>query len=243
MLSAESDALGVAGWDHTLAGLPAEHQQRAERVRAHLVVLRGGAPFLSPTDAAALLEWLDRDVPVPLLLAALEDAAERRRRLRSRSPLSLQNARGEVRRRLQRPQADGRPTGSRAAWVTEVGAMPDLPVASDAPGPLDAIIAPLRTAPEASELVAALSALHAPDADALADAAIELASRWLLQRWDALPEAERTEMLHNALAELLTWGADLPEATQVELCEEAARAVLRERYPTLSATFILRWVC
>ena len=33
----------------------------AEEVRAHLVALRGGAPFLSPGDARLLLRWLDTE--------------------------------------------------------------------------------------------------------------------------------------------------------------------------------------
>ena len=36
-----------------------DHRDAVEEVRAHLVSIRGGAPFLSPADAWQLLEWLD----------------------------------------------------------------------------------------------------------------------------------------------------------------------------------------
>lgn len=70
-------------------GVPAGYREAAEEVRDHLVALRGGAPFLSPRDALALVRWLDEGVAVPLILLALERAAARRRANRARTPLSL----------------------------------------------------------------------------------------------------------------------------------------------------------
>ena len=59
-------------------------QDAAAQIVAHLVSLRGGAPFLSSSDARLLMSWLNQGVPVPLLLHALEEAAESRRKKRLR---------------------------------------------------------------------------------------------------------------------------------------------------------------
>ncbi len=68
-------------------------------MRAHLVALRGGAPFLSPSDAWLLVQWLEAGVSVGDVLLALERAAEARRRRRSRIPLTL----GAAKRHLGKP--------------------------------------------------------------------------------------------------------------------------------------------
>ncbi len=51
-------------------------EQDAEIVRAYLVELRGGAPFLSSRDGRLLLVWMDSDVPVALICQALEELSE-----------------------------------------------------------------------------------------------------------------------------------------------------------------------
>ncbi|HMV67604.1 MAG TPA: hypothetical protein PKA64_12195, partial [Myxococcota bacterium] len=58
-----------------LPDVPAAWVVAAERVRRHLVAARGGAPFLSPTDADLLVGWLESGVPVPTILGAIEAAA------------------------------------------------------------------------------------------------------------------------------------------------------------------------
>ena len=56
----------------------------ADEVCRHLVMIRGGAPFLSSVDADLLTRWLDEGVGVGLILRAIERAAESRRKRRSR---------------------------------------------------------------------------------------------------------------------------------------------------------------
>ena len=68
----------------------------AEEVRAHLVTLRGRALFLSPLDGRLLLEWLEAGVTVPFILKTLEEAAEKRRAKRLKSPLKLSSIKGRV---------------------------------------------------------------------------------------------------------------------------------------------------
>ena len=53
--------------------VPPEHQQAAALICDHLVSVRGGALFLSNADAVRLLGWLDRAVPVPSILLAIEN--------------------------------------------------------------------------------------------------------------------------------------------------------------------------
>ncbi len=72
------------------------HQELAEAVRAYLVGLRGGAPFLSSADARLLKRWLDQDLPLWLILEGLDKAAAKRRERRLRTPLSLQHAKAFV---------------------------------------------------------------------------------------------------------------------------------------------------
>ena len=73
-------------------------EQDAEIVRAYLVELRGGAPFLSSRDGRLLLVWMDSDVPVALICQALDVAARRRRKRRVKTPLSLRNAETAVKK-------------------------------------------------------------------------------------------------------------------------------------------------
>lgn len=73
-------------------------ERDAEAVRAYLVELRGGAPFLSSRDGRLLLRWLEDDVPVALICQALDAAAHKRRKKRVKTPLSLRNAQSAVKK-------------------------------------------------------------------------------------------------------------------------------------------------
>ena len=78
--------------------IPPKYQEKAEEVRAYLVQLRGGAPFLSGADGRLLIEWLDKEVPIPAILSALDVVCERRRAKRVRSRLSLNVCKGALRK-------------------------------------------------------------------------------------------------------------------------------------------------
>ena len=83
--------------------VPAVWREAAEEIRAHLCMLRGGAPFLSPADTWQLVRWLDCGVSVADVLQALERAAAARRAKRGKTPLSLVAAN----RHLGKPSAGG----------------------------------------------------------------------------------------------------------------------------------------
>ena len=104
------------------------HAARAEEVRAYLVALRGGAPFLSSADGRLLVKWLDAGIPVPLILTALDRVAARRAAGRQRSRLTLNAARKEVEGLWGMPEARPAPavaaetTAALRAWADAVAA-------------------------------------------------------------------------------------------------------------------------
>ena len=50
---------------------------KAEEVRAYVVAVRGGAPFLSAADGRLLVQWLERGISVGRILAAIDEVAEK----------------------------------------------------------------------------------------------------------------------------------------------------------------------
>ena len=218
------------GWSATLGDLPRGHQERAERVRSHLVAVRGGSPFLSPTDAALLMGWLDADVPVARILAAVELTAERRRKQRARLPMALANAASLV--------ARGDSPAARPPVVAEAALL-----AHDGPAhPLGALAASLRGGPYEA-LGPALLALDAAVPDELAERAILVVADAYEAAWQDMGDDERDALLHTAQAALADVLHLFDEATLETVLHEHARGLLRERTPHLSATAILRLVC
>lgn len=86
--------------DHLLYNIPPQHQEKAEEIRAYLVHVRGGAPFLSGADCRLLTTWLDDNVSVLAITTAIDRVAEKRRAKRVRSRLSLNNCKGTLKRVL-----------------------------------------------------------------------------------------------------------------------------------------------
>lgn len=187
------------------------HQRAAEQVRSHLVALRGGAPFLSPTDAALLVRWLDDAVPVHAICCALERAVEARRKRPTRVPLRLGHAKRHLGKvdtvRTVAKQSDGHPLAPLA----------------------DALPSTLNT------LGNALVALDASDPDALLDNAIATVTAFHDACWRAQTPAERRSRLQAAKLALGDLLNDLDEATAHDLCEASARDALRAEQPLLTA--------
>lgn len=186
--------------------VPAELRVAAEHVRAHLVYLRGGAPFLSPADALCLVEWLDEGVSVERILAALDRCAASRRKNRARSRFTLRQAR----RHLDKPP------------LTRV----DVP-AEPAPHPLHPLTAELADLPHTKQLAGALLALPGGavvEAVALCRAHVE-------RRWSDLPETERRSRIQRAARELGDIANLVDETTLHSLAEECARDAFRSAFP------------
>ncbi len=187
-------------------------QQAAEEVRSHLVVLRGGAPFLSPLDGRLLLEWLEAGIGVPAILRALEHAAAKRREKRVRTPLSLRS----VRRRVTRAR------------------QPVLP--EQTPGSLGTLVDALRgqADPLVQRAAEELAGLRG-SGDELARQALAVVRRYHQDAWDL---ADRESLLALADAELQDLRDKLDDKQWTAALEEVARDKLRARQPLLSAAAI-----
>lgn len=196
--------------------IPEARRIAAEAVRAHLVHHRGGAPFLSPSDTLVLVDWLDREVPVVAMLAAIERCAVARRRSGARTRFTL----GATKRHLFKPPL--------VRVDLEVGAdeHPYRPL-------LDALDDPAD--PVANTLHQHLSTL----ADAPVETAVTVCASVLEDAWRALDAAEREAHLEAAGQELGDLAALLDANTFRELAEEVARGRFRERWPRLdTSTFV-----
>ncbi len=186
-------------------------QEAAEEVRAYLVTLRGGAPFLSPLDGRLLLEWLEADVSVPLILKALDEAAVRRRSRRARSPLRLTSIRRWVSKARALPAA--RPTGDLSILIEVLESSPD-PLLWQAARELDDI---------------------SGEGEALVRGALAVSRRFYERAWT---RADQKALHRQASFEVEELQEGLSEKQWLGLVEEVARDLLRQRYPEMSATNI-----
>ncbi len=202
--------------EHREDDVPEEHQAAAEEVRAHLVCLRGGAPFLSPNDALLLLEWLDAGVSVPAILRALERAAQARIKNRSRLPLTL----GSARRHLDKPTS-----GALAPASSGHPLAPTAQVLTESPSPRDHAAA------------RALLALDPTNPEHLVRGALAIVRDLLDATWLELPAAEREALLAQGRAR---YASVFPEDERGldAACEAWARDRLRKARPHLSAATI-----
>ena len=205
--------------------VPAEHRLAAEAVRQHLVAHRGGAVFLSSSDALRLIDWLDREIPVEDILRAIERAAENRAKKRSRVPLSL----GHVGRHL------GKPT--KGVFRSR---RPE-PIHADESG-LAPLVRLIRERAEADPLGQALrdlaEALEGLTGDHVARDAMVGVRNFHEAVFDGLPEARRAALRDEARAGLGDLVHLMDERELVCLVEEAARYEARQGYAWLSAASV-----
>jgi hypothetical protein len=193
----------------------------AEEVRAYLVALRGGAPFLSGADARLLVGWLDQGVPVPLILSSLDRVAARRQARRVRSRMSLNSARREVEKAWGSPQA---------VPVNQIAA----PAITALDGWLDAV------ATAGGSVVAGLVTAGRDRIGEGGDVASLVADlsgacrRFHDAQWRSDPDQQRRleALARDDLADL----KDKVNASVFrDLVEESARAQLRARWPLVCA--------
>lgn len=191
--------------------IPEGRRQAAEAVRAHLVHHRGGAPFLSPSDTLLLVRWLDQDVSVEAMLAAIERCAVSRRKNRARTPFTLTS----TKRHLGKP-----PLIRVDLELPEDGEHPFQPVLEALDGVDDGLAKDLAELPPT------------------VDGAVQLCAGRVEARWQALPEDDREARIGRAIGELGDLANLVDEDTLRSLAEEVARHHLREEWPRLdTATF------
>ncbi len=202
-------------------------QHAAEQVRAHLVSLRGGAPFFSSADGQLLLRWLDEEVPVPRICMALERAAEARRKRPSRIPLSLSHAK----RHLAKVSS-----GGVSALPQEIDSG-DLSSQEEDVHPFTPLCMLLNRhiGEQASfgVLATALSALTI-DQD-LVDNGLELLRTCYGQLWTELTDNDRRSRIQGAIEALGDLPTGMDESVVMAAAEEHARLQHLGQWPWLSS--------
>ena len=192
-----------------------QKQAAAEQVRAHLVMVRGGAPFLSPIDSRLLVEWLDASVPVDVILTAIEVVAARRTKNRIRSPLSLNSVKSVVRKGVKKPPKPAQ-SAALSRLIARLGASKE-----DAFGPV-------------------LDALSGLDGNGVAgfellQEVLQIARAFHERVW----EESDQEALKALAEEELTGLKEMLSAERYKSAvEEVARDNLRKRYKLLSASHL-----
>jgi hypothetical protein len=195
---------------------------KAEEVRAYLVALRGGAPFLSGPDGRVLVAWLEAGVSVLAITAAIDRVAERRRAKRVKSRMSLWACRTE----LTRVQAEPAPTPIAApatvrgieGWIADLGRLPEA-------------ACPL---PPRLRLLADLGSIGEGATEERAQRALRAVRQFHEAVWDSLGD-ERLAVEEEARKELGSLGDGLDELKLRAAIEEVARDRVRARFPLVSA--------
>jgi len=203
---------------------PAAMEADAEVVRAYLVQLRGGAPFLSGADGRLLVRWLEAGVPVAHILYALDKAAERRRKRRqrgkpARSRLTLSACRSAIEKQAASPAP---PAGADIGpWLSELRAM--------------SVDVQLHEAKEI--LVASVARISSGAPEPMARQAIEACRAFQAATWIAA-EAEADSLKAGAKAQLSALEDILDQAAFTAAVEEVARDTVHARFPLVSAKVV-----
>jgi len=201
-----------------------QHRAAAEEIREHLVTLRGGAPFLSPVDAGLLLMWLDQDEPVSRILAALERAAEARRRRPSRIPLGLKHARAHL-KKIPRICSTPNPNHH----------ISDRPPLADLCESLARLGADHPEGLALNELAADLYSVAPGSEEQIIREALGHIREFLNTRWSTLAAQEREQLINSAKESLSTRTGQTDAPTLELLALEQARLVHNLAFPQLTA--------
>ena len=211
--------------DHTANPAPSLAVQ-AEEVRAYVVEVRGGAPFLSAADGRLLVGWLEGGVSVARILAAVDEVAEKRRKKRTRGRLSLTACRRSIEGKK------GAKTSSSPAPQAEMNVL--APFADDLEHmEIDPIFVDERT-----KLVSRIRRLDAvTDPDALATEAVAAVRAFHEATW-TLAAPDHARLRTAARQELSALSSVLSAEAFEAAIDEVARDLLRRRVPLVSAAAI-----
>jgi hypothetical protein len=196
----------------------------ADEVCRHLVMIRGGAPFLSSVDADLLTRWLDEGVGVGLILRAIERAAESRRKRRSRVPMTLVH----VRRHLGRPTRsrvvlDPSPHGQRIdRWLMTLESRAGTDAHREA---LAALVERLRLLPRS-------------DGERWVRQGVRHVRSFFDGVWCATSDRERADHYQGARQELGDLLVGLESQAVDSILEETARGRMRASYPWLTTAVL-----
>ena len=199
-------------------------EEKAEEVRAYLVAVRGGAPFLSAADGRLLVRWLEQGISVARILASVDEMAEKRRKKMTRGRLTLTACRRSI---------EGR-TPPKTSEVALSNPHPTIDF-SDFIRELDHMIVPETLKRARTTLIQELSKLHrSTDPEHAATAAVAACRRFHEDAWMAA-DTEHSALRSQALESLAALKNVLnPNALEAAV-DEVARDLVRRRYPLVSA--------
>jgi len=211
-------------------------QRDADEVREYLVTMRGGAPFLSGADARLLVSWLEKGIPVPLILSCLDQVAAKRRKRRTKSRLSLNACKSTVRKAWAPPDVSASSTEPAAPIQTGQG----LGIIVDEVRNLTAHC--VGDAEALQTLATQLDTLQPSGSDPDATQKLALHVLALFRQfheslWNGSGPAQQT-LREQAETELAPMKSALSDRQFQDLTEEIARDHLRARYPIVSAQFV-----
>ncbi len=207
--------------ENTVPSIPESYQQAAEEVRAHLVAVRGGAPFLSPADAELLLRWLDEGVAVSSILLAIERAAESRRKRRSRLPLTLGKAKPHL------GKVSAAPKTSREHGGAAMGPRADHPFAP---------IADEARRRGAEALAEQLVVVTLDDAETMVRTAAHAVRAFLAQHWEQQTPEQQAQRTAQCRETLLTLDLGFSDEDLDVAAEELAHDEHRQEWKFLDTS-------
>jgi len=194
---------------------------KAEEVRAYIVAVRGGAPFLSAADGRLLVTWLEQGIPVGRILAAIDEVSEKRRKKRSRRRLTLTACKRSIEKTPQpspAPQATAKPiTVTLHAYAAELNALEVPPTLQGERARLVARIGSLEGSPErvATDAIAACRTFQE--------------AAWGAMQANIKPIRAEAEAELSALRSVLK-----PDQFEAYI-DEVARDIVKRRTPLVSA--------
>lgn len=194
---------------------------KAEEVRAYIVAVRGGAPFLSAADGRLLVAWLEQGIPVGRILAAIDEISEKRRAKRSRRRLTLTACKRSI---------EKTPT---ARPLSEPNTAPVTVTLRDFAAELSGLDVPPELQGERDKLVARIGSLKgSPErvaTDAIAACRTFQEAAWGAAHANLAPIRAQAEAELSALRSVLK-----PDQFEAYI-DEVARDIVKRRTPLVSA--------
>lgn len=198
---------------------------KAEEVRAYVVAMRGGAPFLSAADGRLLIRWLEQGIGVARILAAVDEVAAKRRAKRTRSRLTLSACKRSI---------EGKKKGSAPENRTEVQTTHTLDLGKYA-AELAEMVVPDALKPERSKLVARIGSLKGhTDHEWVATEAVAAGRAFQEAAWIAA-SPEYPQLQSQAESELRALKGLLGPEAMAAYIEEVVRDIVLRRTPLVSA--------
>lgn len=194
---------------------------KAEEVRAYVVAIRGGAPFLSAADGRLLVRWLEQGIPVARILAAVDEVAEKRRKKRTKSRLTLTSCKRSIEGRTAQQQA---PTPTQPAHTVTL---------NDYAAELATMDIDPALRGEREKLVARIGSL-AGDPETVATDAVAACRAFQAAAWNSATR-DMNAIRAQAESELSALKSTLKPDVFAAYIEEVSRDIVNRKTPLVSA--------